>query len=92
MLLESFEAAVAKMHWLQPSDAAAVELGRQYAQRIDEAIEYGEGQEVTKALYLGPHLLNTLRELGGTPGGRASLSVETEVKGKLAMLRERRTA
>ena len=92
MLAESVESAVAAMHWLTDQDAATVELARQYAARIDEALEYGEGQEVTKALYLGPHLLHTLRELGGTPAGRQSLNVETEVKGKLAMLRERRGA
>jgi hypothetical protein len=92
MLREQLDAAVAAMHWLTDADTATVELARQYAARIDEALEFGEGQEVTKALYLGPHLLHTLRELGGTPQGRATLQIETEVKGKLAMLRERRGA
>jgi hypothetical protein len=92
MLIEALDKAVAGMHWLTDQDAATVELARQYAQRIDDALEFAEGQEVTKALYLGPHLLHTLRELGGTPQGRATLNIETEVKGKLAMLRERRGA
>jgi hypothetical protein len=92
MILEAYNTAIESMHWLTDSDAAAVELGRQYAQRIDEALEFGEGQEVTKALYLGPHLLNTLREIGGTPPGRAALNTEREVKGKLALLREKHGA
>lgn len=86
-LRASVEAAVAAMPWLHPSDIAAVDLARAYADRIDEALEFGEGQEVTKALYLGPHLLNTLRALGGAPAERKALGVEEAVVGKLAQLR-----
>lgn len=86
-LVESVRAAIGAMHWLQASDRAAVDLALTYAARIDAALEYEDGQEVTKALYLGPHLLNTLRALGGAPAERKALGVEEAVGGKLAQLR-----
>ena len=86
-LRESVDEAVAAMPWLVDSDVAAVDLARAYADRIDEALAFAEGQEVTKALYLGPHLLNTLRALGGTPAERKALGVEEAVGGRLAHLR-----
>lgn len=52
-------------------DQALVDLALRYAMRIDKGIDEG-GQAATKALYLGPHLLNTLRELGLTPNGAQS--------------------
>lgn len=89
-LTASVEAAVGQMSWLKGSDQAAVDLALTYAGRIDEALDTGEGQEVTKALYLGPHLLNTLRALGGTPAERQALGVEEAVGGKLASVRDLR--
>lgn len=86
-LVASVDAAVAQMTWLKATDRAAVDLALTYAARIDAALADGEGQEVTKALYLGPHLLNTLRALGGTPSERKALAVEEVVGGKLAQLR-----
>jgi hypothetical protein len=68
-----------------------MDLAFTYARRIDAAIATGVGQDVTKALYLGPHLLNTLRELGLTPGARKDLDIEGEVSGKLDDLRKRAT-
>ena len=88
MTLEtSVKGAVKAMTWLRPSDRAAVELALAYARRIDGALVDGDGQEVTRALYLGPHLLNTLRALGGAPAERQTLAVEEVVGGKLAQLR-----
>jgi hypothetical protein len=86
-LAASVLASVKGMHWLAATDQAAVDLALAYAARIDEALADGEGQEVTKALYLGPHLLNTLRALGGAPAERKALGVEEVVGGKLAKLR-----
>jgi hypothetical protein len=86
-LSEAVERAVGAMTWLKPTDGAAVDLARVYAARIDEALETADGQEVTKALYLGPHLLNTLRALGGAPAERKALGAEEAVGGKLAQLR-----
>jgi len=82
-------ATVAAATWLKPTDKTALDLALTYARRIDAALATGEGQEVTKALYLGPHLLNTLRELGMTPGARKELDIEGEVSGKLDDLRKR---
>lgn len=70
--------AVAAMHWIKDSDLAAVKLARTYAQRIDKAMEDFEAglidsTALNKVLYLGPHLLNTLRALGGTPAERKAL-------------------
>ena len=53
-------------------DAALVEAGRKIADRVDEAVATGEGQEVTKALYLVPHMVNVLREMLATPASRSS--------------------
>lgn len=72
-LVDAVDASIAAMDWVTDADDAAVTLARTYAQRIDEAVAVGEGQEVTKALYLGPHLLNTLRALGGAPDARGQL-------------------
>lgn len=86
-LVESVTDAVSGMKWLKPTDQAAVDLALTYAARIDESLATETGVEVTKALYLGPHLLNTLRALGGTPAERKALMTEEIVGGKLAQLR-----
>jgi hypothetical protein len=80
-------AAVEAMSWLRPTDQATVELARSYAERIDAAIDSGTEADAAKALYLGPHLLNTLRALGGAPADRKALGVEEATHGKLAQLR-----
>lgn len=88
-LSESVDAAVGAMTWLKPSDGAGVALARLYAAQIDTVVEVSDvgSQELTKALYLGPHLLNTLRALGGAPAERKALGEEEAVSGKLAQLR-----
>lgn len=86
-LVKKLDEAVASMRWLKPSDEATVALARVYAARIDAAVEAGDEAETVKVMYLGPHLLNTLRSLGGTPAERKALGVEEEAHGKLAQLR-----
>lgn len=72
-------------------DAALVESGRTIAERVDAAIESGEGQEVTKALYLVPHLMNVLREMYATPKSRKEAGVGMEdARGQLAQVRDLR--
>lgn len=61
---------------LTPADGALVEAGRKIADRIDEATDTGEGQEVTKALYLTPHLVNILREMLATPAARKAAGLD----------------
>lgn len=56
-------------------DAALVAAGRTIAARIDEALASGDGMEVTKALYLVPHMMNALRELLATPSARLNAGI-----------------
>ena len=86
-LLDSVNAAVGQMHWLTATDGAAVNLARHYASTIDEVLATGTATDITKALYLGPHLLNALRALGGAPNERRVLVGQEVVSGKLAALR-----
>ena len=86
-LAAAIDESVAAMQWLQPSDRAAVALARAYAVQIDIAIEAGDADAATRAMYLAPHVLNALRALGGTPAERKALGVEEEAHGKLAQLR-----
>lgn len=53
-------------------DAGAVELGRVVSRHIDRAVSEFQGQELTKALYLMPHVMNVLRELLATPASRVA--------------------
>lgn len=86
-LRREFEASVAASATIKPVDSAIIEAGRKIADRIDDAIATCEGVELTKALFLMPHLVNILRELLATPQSRklAGLSEEV-VRGKLASL------
>lgn len=86
-LEESVQAAISGMTWLVPTDHAVRDLALTYARRIDAAA----GDDAVKALYLGPHLLNALRALGGAPAERKALGVEEAVGGKLAQLRAARS-
>ena len=65
---------------LLPEDRAAVSLAEAYADAIDRAAESGDAQAMTKALYLGPHLLKALGELGATPAGRAAMAARLPEK------------
>ncbi len=70
-------------------DAGLVEVGRKIADRIDVATTSGQGQEVTKALYVAPQLVNVLGELLATPAARhaAGLQAKESSNGRLAQLR-----
>ena len=73
-LLEAFDEGVAANTALDAStDAALVESGRTLARQIDYAVNHLEGSDVTKALYLTPHLVNILREMKATPAARAAV-------------------
>lgn len=73
---------------IRKSDKGVIELCRQYARRIDLALAQADlnpdsaslALAATKALYLGPHLLNALRVLGGTPGDRMDLEEKRKPK------------
>lgn len=81
-LVAAVDASVKAMDWLEDSDLASVELARTYAGRIDEALRaFDEGEiestDLNKVLYLGPHMLNTLRALGGAPQERKALTSDS---------------
>lgn len=89
-LRKAFDSSVKASRLLTPVDAAAVEAGRQIADQIDYAVENLSGTELTKALYLTPHLMNVLKEMLATPAARraAGLTEKDEsAGGKLAQLR-----
>ena len=69
---------------LTPADGAAVALARFYAQTMEEA------EDKQKAAYLGPHLLNTLDALGGTPKSRKALGVVVEKLSAVDELKKQR--
>ena len=51
-------------------DASLLAAGRAIADRIDAAMCGDDPTETTKALYMVPHLVNILREMGATPKAR----------------------
>lgn len=69
---------------LSAADVAAVALAKFYAQTIEAA------EDKAKAAYLGPHLLNTLTALGGTPAGRKNLDVVKKELDHVDELKKRR--
>lgn len=81
-LLKAYEDSVkALADRLKPEDAALIQSGRMIASQIDYAVTHCTGIEVTKALYLMPHLMNVLRELGATPDARGTVQAAVkEVK------------
>lgn len=84
-LEKAVDNSVSHARWLEDSDSAAVELARTYARRIDRGtVEFESGEltstDYNKVLYLGPHLLNTLRALGATPEERKSLTEGTSME------------
>lgn len=88
-LSDEFESTVKACAEVGPMDAALVEAGRKVAAQID-AVEGMTGPEVTKALYLMPHLVNILKEMLATPAARkaAGLDAKGNAGGKLSLLRE----
>lgn len=88
-LRNAFDASAATSTQVQAVDAALMESGRKIADRVDEAVASGEGQEVTKALYLLPHMVNVLREMLATPASRqaAGIVANEHAEGKLSRLR-----
>lgn len=79
-ITSNYEVTVAALDTTEV-DAAAIASGRAIARQIDYSLQHGTGQEVTKALYLVPHLMNVLRELGATPAARGNIqNAAKEVK------------
>ena len=71
-------------------DAAIVATGRELANQIDYAVDNLTGTDLTKALYLTPHLVNILKEMRATPASRVAVEKPKNEKprGKLASVSE----
>lgn len=95
-LRTAVDATVRASDLLQPVDAAVVRQARTMADAIDKAVKTSEGVELTKALYLMPHLTGLLREILATPAARAQAKVKVEAgsgkKAKLTALRGGKSA
>lgn len=78
---------------LTPADRAAVTLAHKYARAIDAVIADPASTpgDLTKALYLGPHLLNALIALGGTPAARGETGAPKPKGGTISALATLRT-
>lgn len=68
------ESVTASSHLIEGVDAAIIAAGRRLADQIDYAADNLSGQDLTKALYLTPHLMNVLREMGATPAAREGMT------------------
>lgn len=88
-IVEAFEETVASCEHAEEVDAALIESGRTIAARIQDAVEHSEGAELTKTLYLVPHLMNVLREMRATPAARMTVSSQAAPRSgsKLAQMR-----
>lgn len=86
-LLEEVREAISKMN-IEAQDKGLVALAERYAHMISEVSKNG-GREAVSVMYLGPHLFNMLRELGGTPMQRAGTSGKPgeKKKSRLELLR-----
>jgi len=80
-LVDAYDQTVDASDLVEDVDSALVASGRTMAKRIQDAVDEGEGQEVTKALYLTPHLMNILREMGATPKSRADMKGDDKKAG-----------
>ena len=85
-LLIEVREAISKMN-TEDQDKGLVALAERYAHMIDEVAKTG-GREAVSVMYLGPHLFNMLRELGGTPMQRAGTAKPgPKQKSRLELLR-----
>ena len=86
-LRDAFDRSAEASRLIRATDEAIVAAGRKIAAQIDDAVENGSGQEITKALYLTPHLVNICKELLATPAARKAAGISEEgPRGKLASL------
>lgn len=69
-------------------DAAVIEGAQLFADQLDDVLANGTSLEVTKALYLMPHLKNFLESMLATPAARraAGIAAQDAGRGRLAHL------
>lgn len=94
---EAFEATV-KTLAPAPADVALIEAGRWVVRQIDAAANSGDPVVESKAVFMVPHLVNILRELGATPQTREEMRTQAEAAAQvrtdndLERFRKRRSA
>jgi hypothetical protein len=71
-MLQAFDAVVQELD-LAPADGALVAAGRRLSQQLDLTAAAGDNTQLSKSMYLIPHLVTVLRELGATPAARAAV-------------------
>lgn len=76
-LLSEFERGLKANTHFEDVDAATIQAGRSIASAIDKIVADPEATptEVTKALYLTPHLISIQRELLATPAARKAVGI-----------------
>lgn len=78
---EAFDETVASLKGVdRRRHASVIAAGRAIADRVDAALCNDDRTEVTKSLYLIPHLINVLRELGATPAQEQSVTAAAAVE------------
>lgn len=93
-LLEAFEAAVKSSKQVEAGvDDAIIQTGRTIATSIDKVTANPKATptDITKALYLTPHLVAILREILATPAARKQFGVAAasgKTATRLQMLKE----
>jgi hypothetical protein len=91
-LRTAFDESANASVYVLPTEVTLPETGRKIADQVDEAVASGEGQEITKALCLLPHLNHILREMLATPASRKAAGLtDRSVGGHLARLRAVKT-
>lgn len=95
-LADAVRVGIAELGDLDPRDRAVAALAVQYAEHIDDPIDWGDVQRDPLA-ELGPKLLAALRELGLTPAARKGIvgdapAPAAKPKSKLDELHARRAA
>jgi hypothetical protein len=71
-MLHAFDAVVDQME-LTTADGALVAAGRRLCEQLDLTAAAGDVTQLSKSMYLIPHLVTVLRELGATPAARLAV-------------------
>lgn len=71
-MLSAFEATVGELQ-LQKVDQTLITAGRRLCEQMDMTAAAGDATQLSKSMYLIPHLINVLREMKATPAAREAL-------------------
>lgn len=81
-LREAFDESVkANSQVVAGIDASVIASGQAIADQIDYAVDNLSGEQLTKALYLMPHLMGILKEMLATPAARKAVGLAGKSEG-----------